>query len=196
MVTNRAKLLAATDLLLAGSFGLLLPLLPIFFAQRIQGATLLTIALAYSVYFTSKAFFSWVFELFLTHGEYLKRIKGGLFFGSVLIAITPLLYLISKDISHIFLAQIVLGLGFAFLKTSWLHLTHQTLDKFFHDTLLHAHGYILTFALGIAAALGGFIAYNYGFNSLLYLMTCVGAIAAILSIVFAFTKEKKSRKRK
>jgi MFS family permease len=196
MVTTRAKLLAATDLILASAFGLILPILPIFLMDRIANATLLTVALSYSIYFVSKAFFSWTFGLFLTHGDYLLRIKSGLFFGSLLIAITPILYLYSVNMSHIFLAQAILGLGFAFLKTSWMHLTHQTIEEFFHETILHAHGFILTFCLAIAAAVGGFIAYNFGYTILLHTMTTLGFIATFLSIIFMSIKDKKPAKRK
>ncbi|MDF1497242.1 MAG: MFS transporter [Patescibacteria group bacterium] len=196
MVTNQAKLLAATDIILAGAFGLILPILPIFLIDRISGATLLTIALSYSIFLTAKAFFGWVFGLFLTHGDYISRIKSGLFFGSLLITATPIAYLYATNIGHIFLAQILLGLGFAFMKTSWMHLTHQTIEEFFHETLLHIHGFILTFCLAIAAALGGFISYNYGYETLLYTMTSLGLLATILSIIFSFSKDKKPAKRK
>lgn len=196
MVTHKAKLLAATDLILASAFGLILPILPIFLIDRIPGATLLTVALTYSFFFVSKAFFSWVYELFLMHGEYLKRIKSGLFFGSLLITITPIIYLYATEMTHIFLAQMILGLGFAFLKTSWMHLTHQTIEKFFHETLLHAHGFVLTFCLAIAAAAGGFIAYNFGYNALLYTMTGLGFLATFLSVIFTSIKIKKPAKRK
>ncbi len=196
MVTNRAKLLAATDLILASTFGLILPILPIFLIDRISDATLLTIALAYSIFLTSKALFGWIFSLFLTHGDYMLRIKSGLFFGSLIIAATPIAYLYATSMAHIFLAQIALGLGFAFMKTSWMHLTHQTIEEFFHETLLHIHGFILTFCLAIAAALGGFISYNYGYVPLLLTMTGFGLIATFLSIIFSFSKDKKPAKQK
>ena len=196
MVTHRAKLLAATDLILVSAFGMLLPILPIFLIERIAGATLLTIALTYSLFFLSKALFSWIFDLFLMHGDYITRIKSGLFFGSLLIALIPVIYLSATNITHIFIAQIILGLGFALLKTSWMHLTHQTIEKFFHETLLYAHGFILTFCLGIAAALGGFLAYNYGYDTLLQTILGFSLAATLLSLLFIFTKEKKIRKRK
>jgi len=194
MVTLRAKILAATDLILASAFGMILPILPIFLIEKIDDATILTIALAYSIFFVSKAFFSWIFGLFLTHGDYFKRIRSGLFFGSLLITVTPIIYLYATSMTHIFLGQIVLGLGFALLKTSWMHLTHQTVEEFFHETILHAHGFILTFCLAIAAAVGGFIAYNFGFTILLHSMTALGFIATFLSIIFGGVKDKKSTK--
>jgi MFS family permease len=196
MVTKRAKLLAATDLILAGAFGLILPILPIFLIDNISDATLLTIALSYSIFLTAKAFFGWIFELFLTHGDYILRIKSGLFFGSLFITLTPIAYLYATSMSHIFLAQMLLGLGFAFMKTSWMHLTHQTVENFFHETLLHAHGFILTFCLAIAAAVGGFIAYNYGYETLLQTMTGFGLVATFLSIIFSFSKDNKPAKKR
>jgi MFS family permease len=196
MVTKRAKLLAATDLILASAFGLILPILPIFLIDKISNATLLTVALAYSIFLTAKAFFSWIFGLFLTHGDYMLRIKSGLFFGSLFIAITPIAYLFSTNMSHIFMAQILLGLGFAFMKTSWMHLTHQTIEDFFHESILHIHGFILTFCLAIAAAVGGFLAYNYGYTILLHTMAALGFIATFISILFATSKDKQPAKKK
>jgi len=196
MVTHKAKLLAAIDLMLAGSFGLILPILPLFLVSRFADATLLTVALTYSVYLTAKAIFGWVFELFLAHGDYIKRIKSGLFFGSLIISIVPLAYLEAANMSHILIIQVGLGLGFALLKTSWMHLSHQTVVDFFHEMLLHAYGFLLTFCLAIAAALGGFIAYNYGFTALLYLMSGLGFTATFFSIIFAAAKDKKPAKKK
>jgi MFS family permease len=196
MVTSRVKLIAAIDLTLAASFGLILPILPLFLIYRIPDATIFTIALSYSIFLTAKAFLGWVFALFMSHEKTDTRAKGGLIAGSLFIALTPIAYLNSTAMAHIFLAQILLGLGFGFLKISWMHLTHQTIEELLHETLLHIHGYILTFSLAIAAVLGGFIAYNYGFNILFYTMALIGALATILSIIFTATKEPRKQKTK
>ncbi len=190
MVTSRIKLIAAIDLVLAASFGLILPILPIFLMDRIEDATIFTIALAYSIFLIAKAFLGWIFALFMSHEKTTSRAGGGLFAGSVFIALTPIAYLYSTEMSHIFLAQVLLGLGFGFLKTSWMYLTRQTVEELLHETLLHIHGYILTFCLAMAAALGGFIAYNYGYTPLLYTMSALGFTAAILSAFFSLIKTK------
>ncbi len=190
MVNSRIKLIAAIDLVLAASLGLILPILPIFLMDRITDATIFTIALAYSIFLTAKAFFGWIFALFMSHEKTSARAGGGLFFGSLFIALTPIAYLYSDQMSHIFLAQILLGLGFGFLKTSWMHITRQTIEEFLHETLLNIHGYILTFCLAIAAIFGGFIAYNYGYAPLLYTMSGLSFLAAILSLIFSIIKNK------
>ncbi|GEM_PF-982585 len=193
MVNARIKLIASIDLLLAASFGLILPILPIFLVERINGATIFNVALAYSIFLISKAFFGWIFALFMSHEKVSTRAKGGLFFGSILITLTPIVYLYSIEITHIYLAQILLGLGFGFLKTSWMYLTHQTIEELLHETLLNIHGYILTFCLAMVAIFGGFIAYNYGYTLLFYTMFGLGLLATILSIVFLMTKNNPTK---
>jgi len=183
----------ASDILIAGSYGLIMPILPLFMTDRISGADLQSVAVAAAIYLLAQAGFSWIFSSYLHHKHTAQRAHGGLVVGSLIVALVPAAYLIATDIVHIYLAQIGLGLGFGLIYPAWTWLANEQVQEPHAKSVKKIHDMFLSLTLAFFAVLGGFVAYRYGYTKLIYLMTALGACGTLLSLTLLF--EKKTRRR-
>lgn len=181
MKSNPLKILLTTDLLIAGAYGLILPIFPLFLMDTMAGATLFTVSLAQSLFLLSKINFHWIAANYIKHHHVLDRARGGLLTGAIIISLVPALYLTVSDMTLILLIQIFLGLGMGILQASWKILSHEDIKKTDWTTLQNNHRHTTIFVMAMTAALGGFTAYNYGYCALMYLMTGIGLLAVFLS---------------
>lgn len=186
--------LALIDVLLLSSFGMLFPIFPLFLMDTIVGVTIQNVAVAYALYLTSSAIFSWIYMTFLHHGDAVFRAKNGLVIGSFVVMITPLLYLYATEMTQILLIQIMLGFGFALVKTSWSRLTHAKLDFLHIEPLLQTRSFLTTFVLAIAAVLGGYVTYQHSYQALFGLMFSIAFSGFAMSFLVAITKHHKTKK--
>jgi hypothetical protein len=114
-MNGKLKSLLAIDLLITSSYGLILPILPLFIIERVSGANLMTVAIAQSIFLLSQAVFGWIYSNYLHHQETKIRAHGGLIAGSIIVTLVPAIYLLSWEMSFIYLAQMLLGLGLGVL---------------------------------------------------------------------------------
>jgi len=182
MIPGRFKILLASDILISGSYGLIMPLLPLFMTDRLSGANLQTVAMAQAIYLLSQAGFGWIYSTYQQHKQPTHRAYEGLVTGSAIIALVPIAYLSSREMTHIFLAQIALGLGFGLVYPAWAWLAKEQIADKHVNSIRKMHSLILSLAMAFMAVLGGFIAYQFGYADLLYLMTVLAACGTVLSL--------------
>ena len=94
----------------------------------------------------------------------------------------PIAYLSSREMTHIFLAQIALGLGFGLVYPAWVWLAREQIAPNYLASVKKMHSLILSLAMAFMAVFGGFVAYQYGYAYLLYLMTVLAACGTVLSL--------------
>ncbi len=192
MKSNPLKILLATDLLIAGAYGLILPIFPLFLMDTMAGATLFTVALAQSIFLLSKINFHWIATNYIEHQQVINRARGGLLTGAIIISLVPALYLLAVDMTLILLIQIFLGLGLGILQASWKILSHEDIKKTDWPTLQANHQHTTIFVMAMTATLGGFTAYNYGYCALMYLMTGIGLLGVLLSAMLIIKSKAKN----
>jgi MFS family permease len=145
--------LMIADILITGSYGLIMPISPLFMMAQINGADIQTVAIAAAVYLMAQAGFSWIFSTFLQHKQAAKRAHGGLVFGSLIVTLVPVAYLYSTDISHIMLAQVLLGLGFGLIYPAWTWLAKEQVLAEHAKSVKKIHDIYLSLALALLAIL-------------------------------------------
>ncbi len=182
MMPTRFRILMVSDILIAGSYGLIMPILPLFMVERVSGTNLQTVAVAQAIYLLSQAGFSWVFGSYQQHKQLAKRSHGGLVVGSIIVTLVPIIYLFSRDISQIFLAQLLLGLGFGLIYPAWTWMAKEEIQEQHLKSVKKIYDVVLSLALAFMAVAGGFVAYRYGFHQLLMLMSALGLCGTVLAI--------------
>lgn len=192
MKSNSSKILLAADLLIAGAYGLILPVFPLFLMDTKDGATLFTVALAQSVFLLSKINFHWIASNYIKYHHVLDRARRGLLIGAVIISLVPALYLMVADMAFILLIQIFLGLGMGILQASWKILSHEDIKKADFPILQNNHQHTTIFVMALTAALGGFTAYAYGYNALMFLMTGIGSLGVLTSLLLTIQPQAKN----
>ncbi|MFA6099790.1 MAG: MFS transporter [Patescibacteria group bacterium] len=192
-MNGKLKSLLAVDLLVTSSYGLILPILPLFIVERIDGANLMSVAIAQAVFLVSQAGFSWIFSNYLHHKQTKIRAHGGLIVGSVIVTLVPAIYLISWDITLIYLAQVLLGIGLGILYPSWACLAKDSTETAHRPKIKQAHSIFLSLSMALAALLGGYVAYEYGYCLLVYMMVLIGICGTIMSLVLWAGRNSRKR---
>jgi len=104
------KLLTLSDIFIFSGFGLVAPILAVFFKDNLIGGTLFAAGLASTIFLITHAVLQIIFAQVFNP----KDRRWMLILGTVLIAIVPFIYIFSTSIWHVFMAQFIYGVGAGF----------------------------------------------------------------------------------
>jgi len=171
------KLLMLSDIFVLTGFGLIQPILAIYVNQDIVGGSVLTAGIASAIFMLTKSLVQLPFSKYLdTHGRKAKW----LIFGTLLMALVPLIYLTSRSIYQVFLAELIYGIGSGLAYPTWLGLWSVNLEKgkeSFQWSLYSTSTGIGTAATGAAGAV---IADLSGFTATFLLAGLMCALGCLL----------------
>jgi len=184
--------LTYSDILLISSWGLISPIIAVFFTDNIPGADIVTAGVASTIFFITRSI------LQIPVAKYIDTVKGekdnytATLFGTFIVAIIPFFYMMISSVTQLYLIQILYGIGSAVCNTGWLTIFTKHLDK--DKEGLEWSFYNTTTDLGSAltASIGGFLAYKVGFTNLFFLVGVINLIG-FLFIFFlkgSFLKRK------
>ena len=143
------------------------PLYAVFINNSIIGATLKTVGFAVAIGAVSKSILQVPLARFLDSNRGERDDFYALLAGAAITAIYPFLLLTVSRVWHIYLLEILSGIGSAFLMAAYYSLFARHVDKGvegFEWSLFSVVG--LTISGAIGAAIGGILADSFGFNFL------------------------------
>lgn len=176
------KILTFSDWLIISGFGLIAPIFAIFITRHIEDGTLIVVGIASAIYLMSKSL------LQLVVAKYLDRIKGEkddfywLVVGSFLFSIGPFLYLLCYLSWHIYLVQLIYGIGSALAYPGWCAIFTRHIDKQKQAFEWSLYDTLIGLGTAVAAWLGAVIADRLGFAALFYIvgvMSLIGSVSLI-----------------
>jgi MFS family permease len=176
------KTLVAGDILFFSAFGLIGPIFAIFITQQISGATVATAGFAATINLLIRA------ALQMPIARYIDKHKGEkddfflMVFGSLLVSIVPFLYLFIKTPIHLYLVQVVLGIGGSFANPGWYAIFTRHIDKEKEGTEWTLENVGVALAAAIAAAVGGIIAKQFGFQVLFMFVGILSFVGLVIQI--------------
>lgn len=188
LIDNKViKTLILSDIFILSGFGLISPILSVFFTDQIRGGGLGVAGLASTVYLVTKS------ALTLPIARYLDRKKGeeddfaAMFWGSVLTSLVPFSYLVITTPIQVYAVQMIYGVGQALSYPSWLAIFTRHITK--HKTGVSWGLYFtLTDVCGaLTAGIGGALAAHFGFAPLFVLVGMVSLVGS--SVLLLFYKE-------
>ncbi|MEK9170913.1 MAG: MFS transporter, partial [Patescibacteria group bacterium] len=118
-VNKVVRVLVLGDIMFFSAFGLIGPIFAVFVINQIVGATIVTAGFAATISLLARAL------LQMPIARYIDRHKGEkddfvfMVAGSTLISVVPFAYLLVVVPWHLYLAQIVLGIGGALANPGW-----------------------------------------------------------------------------
>jgi DHA1 family quinolone resistance protein-like MFS transporter len=189
-VNRVIRLLTYSDILLLSGWGLINPILAVFFADQIEGGDVKVAGIAVMVFFLVKS----LLQIPLARVIDLK--KGELddywwmLAGTILIAVAPFLFLWATLPWHVYLIQVVHGIGGALSYPTWLAIFTRHIDK--HEEGLEWSIYYTTTDMGaaITAGAGGYMASLFGYD----LVFLVVGIASVIGTLFLLGVKQYMRK--
>jgi len=158
------RFLIYSDILMMSGWGLITPIIAVFITDKIPGGNVAVAGLASTLYFLVKCF------LQIPVARYIDKHKGEnddfviMLMGSLIITLCAFLYIFVNNVFHLYLLQVLYGVGGALSYPSWLALFTRHIDK--HEEGLEWSLYYTTTDLGSAltAGLGGLMASNFGYD--------------------------------
>lgn len=187
------RILIISDFLVLSAFGLFGPIFAVFINENIVGGTIEVIGIAEALFLLSKG------ALQIPIASYIDKKRGerddfvALMIGSVIYSLIPILYLLISQPWHLFLVQIVYGVATAFTLPSWYALFTRHVDKNHEGIEWGIYRTYTEFGGALAASVGGFLAYHYGFDNLFIVVTVISMVGVLfLSSMYKLLKKRPS----
>ena len=176
------RLLTYSDILLLSGWGLINPIMAVFFADNIEGGDVKVAGLAIMVFFLVKSL------LQIPLARIIDLTKGELddywwmLIGTFLISISPFFFIWASLPWHVYVIQVIHGVGGALSYPTWLAIFTRHIDK--HEEGLEWSIYYTTTDLGAAltAGAGGYLASLLGYDALFYVV----GVLSIIGTLFLF----------
>ena len=181
-VNKIIRILFLGDIMFFSAFGLIGPIFAIFVTNQIAGATIATVGFAATINLLTKALAQ------MPVARYIDRHKGekdDFFFmvvGSTLISIVPFIYLFIETPLHLYMAQVILGIGGALTNPGWFAIFTRHIDKGKEGTEWTLENVGIGLVSAGAAALGGIMAERLGFSNLFLIVGILSLVGLIIQI--------------
>lgn len=190
-VNRVIEFLTLSDILMLSGWGLITPIIAVFFTEQIEGGSVALAGLASTAYFLVKSFIQIPVARFIDirRGEwddYWTMIAG-----SLIITLSAFLYVFISLPWQVIAVQVLYGIGGALSYPSWLAIFTRHVDK--GEEGFEWSLYFTTTDLGAAltAGMGGLMAAAFGYK---FLFVIVGILSLFGTVFLAgVTRELKKQ---
>lgn len=170
------RLLIVSDLFILGSFGLVSPIMAVFYVREISGATVSAIGLSLTI----QLFVRGVVQLAV--GRWADCERGNcrelyaLVAGSIIISLVPLLYIFAHTMWFVYIIQVMYGFGGALIYPTWrvIFMRHTQSDKAGYEWGIYDT--VTSLSIAAAATIGGVLVEQISFRG-------VFVIVSVLSLI-------------
>ena len=182
LVNKVIRVLVLGDIMFFSAFGLIGPIFAVFITNQIAGATVATVGFAATINLLVRSL------LQMPIARHIDRHKGEkddflfMVVGSTLVSIVPFAYLFVTLPMHLYLAQVVLGIGGALTNPGWFAIFTRHIDKGKEGTEWSLENVGVGLAAAGAAAVGGVIAERFGFYNLFLIVGILSLIGLVVQI--------------
>jgi len=166
------KLLVFSDIFVLTGFGLISPIMAIFIKENLVGGTIAAVGIAAAITTILRCILQMLFA-------YIAKPNHRFFMavaGTFLIAIVPFIYIFSTNVTHIYIAATIHGLGAGLANPAWFSLFAANLKKNARGWEWSIYSSSVGIGTAIAAVVGSQLATKFGF-------TPVFIVVGILSII-------------
>ena len=160
------KILILSDVFLMAGLGFITPIFAIFLTQNIKGGDIKVVGFAAAIY--------WIIVslVVIPIGKYLDKNHGekddlwSIIIGNFLAALAVFGYLFSRLPWHIYILQGIYALGIGMNIPGYTAIFTRHVDKGREAFSWSVRASLVSIGSGVAGALGGIVAQNFGFNIL------------------------------
>jgi MFS family permease len=181
------KLLLISDIFLISGFGFVAPILSIFIKDGLLGGQIYAAGLASMLFLLTKSCIQLPFSRYVD--KYDHSIEW-LIIGSLLTATVPFLYMYATSVTHIYIAQVVYGIGSGLAYPPWLGLWSTHLDRHHESYEWSLYSTLTGLGAAGAAAVGGALVELIGFKPTFFLVGIISLLGCV-ALFFLRAKEPK-----
>jgi MFS family permease len=180
-VNKIVLILIYSDFLLLSASGFLSPIFAVFLTTQINGGSLTVAGFATTIFWIVKSVVQ------IPVSWYADKIKGEkddfyfIFIGSLLSCAVPVLYFFfASEVWHVYLLEVVNGIGYGMMTPTWLATFTRHIDKGHEGMEWMLHSNAIGFGFAAAAGIGGVLADRFGFRILFLLVSFIMLCGALL----------------
>ncbi len=190
------KTLITYDLFFNFGWGLVMPVLAIFVADKIQGGDVQVVGIAIGIYWLAKSILQIPIAKYLDadHGE--KDDYYALISGTFLTTIVPIGFIFSYLSWHIYILQLLQAFGMALVIPSWSGIFTRHIDKEKEALSWSFDSSAVGMGTGFAGIIGGIVAKTIGFTPLFIIVSASGIIVMFLCFLISEDLLPKTQKDK
>jgi MFS family permease len=169
------KLLIASDTLWLSGMGLVSPILAIYITDSLNGA-LTAVGIATAIFLIIRLILQLIFsKVFSAKHRYFMVVVGAFIISTV-----PFIYMFSTNIFHLYIAQVVYGIGAGLGFPAWFSLFASSLTKGREGFEWSVYTAFVAAGTGITAYFGSLLANKFGFNLIFFLAGCLSLAGMII----------------
>ncbi len=155
------KLLLISDIFVVSGFGLVEPILSIFIKDNLLGGQIYAAGVASMLFLFTKSCIQLPFSRYVDKHDHSVR---WLIAGSLCIALVPFCYIYATRVEHIYIAQILFGVGSGLAYPTWLGLWSTHLDPHHESFEWSLYSTLTGLGTAGAAAIGATLVQFIGFK--------------------------------
>ncbi|MDD5651025.1 MAG: MFS transporter [Candidatus Nanoarchaeia archaeon] len=181
------KLLILSDIFVFGGLGLINPIMAIFIKENLIGGTIAAVGIVSAIYLVTNSILQILFAKVFNPKDRFWMLCLGTFF----IVLVPFGYIFSTKIWHIYLIELIHGVGAGFAFPSWSSLFTSNLEKGArgYQSSLHSAG--VNMGMAITASSGAILAQLFNFRVVFLITGCI----SLIGLLILFLLEKKNLKK-
>jgi len=174
------RFLVISDILIIGAAGMFAPIFALFIENYIEGANEAVVGTAVAIYLITKSVFQ------IPIAAIIDKIRGEkddyfiLAVFSVLMSLTPLLYLLVHTPIQLYGVQFLLGIFTAMTFPSFMAIFTRHIDKSREGTEWGVYFTLIDLSSATLAAIGGYIAYTIGFRELILIVSGISVTGSLI----------------
>lgn len=183
--------LIGSDVALSAGFSVISPIFSIFILDNITGGNLRVVGFAAAIFIAVRGI------LQIPVGRFLDKIRGNrdeyvfLITAFIILAASPILYLIVRTPFELYLVQFLYAIGYAMNYPAWTSLFTRHIEKGAEGHSWATYSTAVDFGGALAAAASGIIAEKFGFPPIVWITLVLNIIGlvAILKLYPHFRSE-------
>ncbi len=161
------------------------PIIAIFIAKNVSGGDIQTAAAGYSVYLITRVVFELISGRILQHTNDRKKVLMSIF-GILCLSVAYFGFAFTKTLQLVFLFYSILGVGLGIAAPAKNSLFAMHLDKNKEATEWSLNDAVSFICMALATALGGFVAAQYGFQTLFLIAGVINVLSVIPYILYVY----------
>jgi MFS transporter, OFA family, oxalate/formate antiporter len=186
------KLLLISDIFLVSGFGLIEPILSIFIKDSLLGGQIYAAGLASMLFLLTKSCVQLPFSRYVDKHDHSI---GWLIAGSICIAFVPFLYVYATSVEHIYIAQVLYGIGSGLAYPTWLGLWSTNLDRHHESYEWSLYSTLTGLGTAATAGIGAFVVQYIGFKPTFFIVGFLAFVGCLILFLLRIKKPKLARVR-
>lgn len=182
------KLLIISDIFVFSGWGLISPIFAIFVNDNLKGGSIEAAGIATAIFLITHSLLQILFAKIFNPKDRFWMLTV----GTGVIAVVPFFYIFSTNVWHVYLAQLIHGIGAGFAYPSWSSLFTSNLEKGSRGFQWSVYSSSVGIGSAITAYLGAILAAWIGFE-IVFAITGAVAIIGLLTL-FGLNKKELLKK--